>query len=409
MTIAREVRDAVRRLGIRRGWRRPTSLSEPVYRDLVATLFTMAFPILGLGVILVALGLLLFFQWRDSMVGMMTVLAAVITLGRLAIIAGYKRSDPATMAMRTLQRWERRYAWGTYAFALVLALFNIRVLATHSPLSHLVAVSLVFTFGAGVVSRIAGRPVICITALLLATVPTIAGLALHAFSDARIDLHAQLFLIESVLVATVTGMSLQTVWHLYASSIEHLTTKHELSHLARKDALTGLPNRLHLREHFEEKMRPVMLGRHAMALHFLDLDGFKGINDRFGHPVGDALLRQVADRLNGLVRTEDMVGRLGGDEFVVIQCPVRHPGEAEMLARRIIRQLSATYEVNQAAMDISVSVGIALAPDNGDNWEELSAHADAALYCSKRAGKAQFAFYQVGQPAVQAHVAGSIG
>lgn len=409
MMSARDIRDALRRAGIRHGWRRPTSLSEPVYRDLVATLFTMAFPILGLGVILVVLGLQLYVQWRDPVMGVLTVLAAGVTLARLMIISGYKRGDPGTMALALLQRWESRYAWGTYAFAMLLALFNMRVLATHSPLSHLVAVSLVFTFGAGLVSRIAGRPLICVTGLLLATLPTILALALHGMGEATVDLHAQLFLIESLLVATVTAMSLQTVWHLYGSTLEHLTTKHELSHLARRDALTGLPNRLLLRERFEQDMRVVMLGRQALALHFLDLDGFKGVNDRFGHPAGDALLRQVAERLGALVRAEDMVGRLGGDEFVVIQCPVGHVDETEMLARRVIRQLSATYDVGGVPMDISVSVGIALAPEHAGNWDDLAVCADAALYRSKKSGKAQFAFYRADLPSDAAPMASSAG
>jgi diguanylate cyclase (GGDEF)-like protein len=143
----------------------------------------------------------------------------------------------------------------------------------------------------------------------------------------------------------------------------------------------------------------------TMALHYVDLDGFKAINDLHGHPVGDALLRQVAERMKGTVRADDMVARLGGDEFVVLQTDLGHPDEAQMLARRLIRDLSAPYEIEGKPLKISASVGIALGTDFGLDLERLLACADCALYRSKSRGKRQFNFATPGDVAKLASAA----
>jgi diguanylate cyclase (GGDEF)-like protein len=127
-------------------------------------------------------------------------------------------------------------------------------------------------------------------------------------------------------------------------------------------------------------------------VHFIDLDGFKGINDVHGHPAGDSVLQQVSRRLESAVRADDTVARLGGDEFIVLQTNVSHEGETEMLARRIIRQLSAPYEVDGKLMRISASIGIAMTPDFGLDLEGLISCADSALYRSKGSGKGRLHF-----------------
>jgi diguanylate cyclase (GGDEF)-like protein len=129
-----------------------------------------------------------------------------------------------------------------------------------------------------------------------------------------------------------------------------------------------------------------------MALHLLDLDGFKAVNDTYGHPAGDLLLQEVARRMLATVRAGDTVARLGGDEFVIIQMGINQDSEAEMLARRLIRSLSAPYQINGETLRVSVSVGIALAPEQGRDLEHLIACADAALYRSKEGGKGQLRF-----------------
>jgi diguanylate cyclase (GGDEF)-like protein len=262
-------------------------------------------------------------------------------------------------------------------------------LTVHYPLLHLITVSLVFSFGAGVVARTSVRPKVCVISLLIATVPTAAALAVHAVATHSDALHAEMFLVEAALVAMITGLSLQTVAHLHRSAVEHHTARHDFARLAKFDPLTGLANRLLLREKFAASLMTATRSGHLLAVHFLDLDGFKAVNDRYGHPVGDALLQQVAARLGAMVRAEDTVARLGGDEFVIVQTGLLHEDEAKILALRIIRQLSLAYRVADNDVHVSVSVGIALAPGQGIELERLLACADAALYRAKAGGKAR--------------------
>jgi diguanylate cyclase (GGDEF)-like protein len=366
---------------------------DAVYRELLEMLFSMAVPVVAMGVACVGLGAMIVWRWGDPVIAAITAAAAIVTVLRLLVIRGYRRQVPASLPVADLRRWERRYAIGNYAFALLLGLLNARMLMFHLPLIHMITVSLVFTFGAGVVSRISIRPVICVISLLLAVVPTVLGLILHAFSPDADPLHAEMFAVEALVVAGTTVLSLQSVRHLYRTMVEHLTVKHDLTFLAKQDALTKLPNRLLLRERFQQEIAPVSRSGGRLALHFLDLDGFKAVNDIHGHPAGDAVLREVARRLTATVRSGDIVSRLGGDEFVVIQAGIGHHDEAEMLARRIIRALSAPYEIEGKTMRISVSIGIALAPEQGLDLENLVTCADMALYRAKGSGKSQLRFY----------------
>nr|WP_299903714.1 GGDEF domain-containing protein [Sphingomonas bacterium] len=384
-------------------------LPDMVYRELVGMLFSMTLPVVALGIVVTGVGVLLVWQWHDPAVTVLTAGAAIVTAARLFTLLGYRRAGPATMDIRTIRTWERRYAIGNYAFAVLLGLLNVRMLMFHHPIVHMIMVSLIFVFGAGVVSRIAIRPVICVTSLLLAVVPTAVALGQHAFTHSNSPLHAELFAVEALLVAVTTILSLQSVSHLYRSMVQHLTAKHDLSLLARSDALTGLPNRLLLRERFQAAAAIVAQGGGRggarLALHCLDLDGFKAVNDVHGHPAGDAVLREVARRLTAAVRAGDTVARLGGDEFVVVQAGLDHASEAELLARRIIKQLSQPYAIDGKSITICASIGIALAPDMGLDLEHLIGCADRALYQAKQAGKGQLRFGGAAEPAALRDVA----
>ena len=362
----------------------------PVRREFIDTLFGMRLPILGMGIVTAAVAALIAYEWQDPIIAFLALAAALITVVRLLVIRGYDLVRPVGDAQ--LDRWELRYAFGNYAFGLLLGLLNVYMLNYHFPLLHLIAVSLVFGFGAGIVSRISIRPVICVISLLLATVPTVAALAVHAFEPNPIELHAPLFATEAFLVAMITVLSLQSVGHLYRSAVQHLTSEHDMALLAKFDALTGLANRLLLRERFQDSSLIAAATGDHLALHFIDLDGFKAVNDGQGHLAGDSVLQQVSRRLEGVIRAEDTVARLGGDEFIVLQTHVQHRSEAEMLARRMIRQLGAPYEADGHWVRISASVGIAMMPEFGRELETLLSCADAALYRCKGGGKGKLHF-----------------
>jgi diguanylate cyclase (GGDEF)-like protein len=124
-----------------------------------------------------------------------------------------------------------------------------------------------------------------------------------------------------------------------------------------------------------------MLAAGMIAVHTLDLDRFKEANDRFGHPVGDALLKQVAGRLKALAAQDDLVVRMGGDEFVLVQ---RAAADAEAMAQRIVQSISAPYDIDGQMIELGVSVGVAVAPDDGRTAEALLSRSDKALYRAKQ-------------------------
>ncbi len=370
---------------------RPTTLPLPVYRDFVDMLYSMRLPVFGLGTVFVCVCILAAFKLGAPIYSALAIAGALTTLLRIRSIRNYARVAPVG-DVESLRQWERRYATGSYASAALLALLNVMALSAHDPLLHLITVSLVFSFGAGIVSRTSVRPRICVFSLLLATVPTVAALTFHAFSAHSDALHMEMFLIEAILVAMITGLSLQTVAYLYRSAVEHHTARHDMAQLAKYDPLTGLANRLLLRERFQTSMAEATRKGYLLAVHFLDLDGFKAVNDRYGHPSGDALLEQVAHRLESVMRAGDTIARLGGDEFVMLQSGIVHEDEARMLAHRIIRKLSHPYDIEGTAMRVSASVGIATAPEQGTELERLLACADSALYRAKAGGKARAMF-----------------
>ena len=381
------------------GWGQgATPLPESVHRELVATLFGMTVPIAGLGLLLGGVCILLAVRWQDEVLGLLAGGILLVSAGRIALILCFHHKGLGEVPRQDLLLWERRYASGTCLFALLLGLFAVRVVGHRAPMADLVAVSMVFTFGAGVVSRIASQLAICVTSLLLATVPTIFSLSSAAASQRGDALDGQLLAIESGILALVTVLSILSARYIRKVTVERLLARHELAQLVRTDDLTGLANRLSLRERLRKGFTSPGDTSCEIALLFLDLDGFKAINDTYGHKAGDAVLRQVADRLKLLVRASDTVARVGGDEFVVMQSGVHRADEAGMLARRIIDKLGRAYTVDGTTMVISVCIGIATGQQQPGGWEGLLSCADAALYAAKAAGRAQIAFYSDSDP-----------
>jgi diguanylate cyclase (GGDEF)-like protein len=166
-----------------------------------------------------------------------------------------------------------------------------------------------------------------------------------------------------------------------------------IAFLARHDVLTGLANRATMREELDH-----LLARNArgeeLAVLCLDLDRFKAVNDTFGHPVGDQLLRQTADRLRQCARETDLVVRLGGDEFAVLQCGTPQPASSTALARRLIEALAQPFQVDGQQMHIGASVGIAIAPFDGEDPDALLKNADMALYRAKVDGRGTLRYFE---------------
>lgn len=156
--------------------------------------------------------------------------------------------------------------------------------------------------------------------------------------------------------------------------------------LAYHDSLTGLANRELLLKFLDEAIVVAKRAGHMVGVLFLDLDEFKGVNDRLGHRVGDRLLRTVADRLNAAVRKTDMVARIGGDEFVIVQADVENQGAVSALGLKLVTRIGQPYNFHGVKVNIKTSVGIALFPQHGNEPERLLTLADRAMYKVKKAG-----------------------
>jgi diguanylate cyclase (GGDEF)-like protein/PAS domain S-box-containing protein len=174
---------------------------------------------------------------------------------------------------------------------------------------------------------------------------------------------------------------------------ERKQLEEKLENLAHYDALTGLPNRMLLQDRLEQVIAfSERQGQH-FALLFIDLDGFKPVNDNFGHAFGDELLKQVSQRLNKALRGMDTVARLGGDEFVVILTDIRSGESAVLVAESIVADLSAPYEIAGESVVISASIGVSIYPKDEMLPKDLLRAADEAMYQAKREGKQRVVVY----------------
>ncbi|RAU23112.1 response regulator [Paramagnetospirillum kuznetsovii] len=164
---------------------------------------------------------------------------------------------------------------------------------------------------------------------------------------------------------------------------------------ANFDALTGLPNRSLFLDRLGQAVKAARRDRTRFALMFIDLDGFKAINDSFGHAVGDLLLQATATRLLLAVRSSDTVARLSGDEFIVILHDIEGRDEVALVASKMVNRLAETFDLDGHQANVQASIGIAMFPDDADDAAMLIRLADRAMYTVKGAGKNNFAFHQI--------------
>jgi len=174
---------------------------------------------------------------------------------------------------------------------------------------------------------------------------------------------------------------------------ERRRTEEMISHMAHYDALTDLPNRTLFYQNMEELLGRVPKGG-SFGVFSLDLDHFKSVNDTRGHQIGDKLLQAVAERMRGCVRETDTVARLGGDEFAILQAKFGSPADATALAARLIKAVSAPYQLDGHQVTVGTSIGIAIAPGDGIDPNQIMKNADLALYRSKADGGNKYRFFE---------------
>ena len=168
----------------------------------------------------------------------------------------------------------------------------------------------------------------------------------------------------------------------------------QMAHSAEHDFLTGLPNRLLLNDRVDQAIALARRHAYKVAILFLDVDGFKHINDSLGHPTGDLLLQSIAKRLLGCVRSSDTVSRQGGDEFVVLLSEVEQEEDTAILARRMLKQVTRQHTIDHQELHITASIGVSIYPDDGKNAETLIKNADTAMYQAKEKGRQGYQFFK---------------
>jgi diguanylate cyclase (GGDEF)-like protein/PAS domain S-box-containing protein len=170
-------------------------------------------------------------------------------------------------------------------------------------------------------------------------------------------------------------------------------TEAELERLAHYDSLTSLPNRILFRDRLAQALAQAQRGRRRLALLFLDLDGFKAVNDSRGHAAGDAVLQQVAQRLAASVRASDTLARQSGDEFTILLTEIDSANDAAIVARKLLDAMNEPFEVLGRSGRLSASIGIAMSPEDAEHPEELLANADTAMYRAKESGRNRYQFF----------------
>jgi diguanylate cyclase (GGDEF)-like protein len=238
-------------------------------------------------------------------------------------------------------------------------------------------------------SRNAGRPAIAIGQISLAIVPVIAVCAISPELSYRLLAVSLALLLPAMMQITVS------IFQVMRTSIDAADASAQMAdtmrELARTDVVTGLTNRAGL-NHDATELLTRLPSDQKLAMFWIDLDRFKEINDTLGHPVGDKVLAEVANRLRAAAPEDATISRFGGDEFIIL-AEVHDRGESERLARRLVDEISRPARVEGHRIDTAASMGVALLPEDGSDMEALMQGADLALYHAKVGGKNQVCFF----------------
>ncbi|AWB19817.1 GGDEF domain-containing protein [Methylobacterium currus] len=349
--------------------------SDDIYVALVADLARTGMPTTIMGVALAGVGLFVALALGHTILFAAVASGVLASACRLALVLRQmRRLEGGPLAPREAGLWERGHVLTIFAVASSVGTLVGTVFAQPRMDLQMLATGLLFGYCSGVVTHLFGRPVMAASALLLAALPAIASAAW--FGDMPHGILAAMF-------GLFLFGAVQAVFSAHRTAIRQIRLRLDMARLARSDVLTGLANRLGLREAFGRLSRT---DGDSVAIHCFDLDRFKPVNDRYGHAAGDALLQELGARLRLLVEAPVLAARTGGDEFVVLQPGVRHAEEAESLARRIVHALSAPYHLGGETVSVGLSLGFACAPSRAANLDDLVRRADAASYAVKRRG-----------------------
>lgn len=353
------------------------SLPEAVEIDLIRTLFHAFMPAALMTVGFIASGWVIVQRTGDGLLLALLVIGALASAARLAV--AWRLAPIAAQPRLTLaqaRKLERHFALPYFAFAFTLGWFGMRVFMLPHADVHMLTMCLLVGYCAGVAVGMGLRLWIALPAMAISTIPAIIT---ALFTPDPI------YWVMSALVVALMIGGAESLRNRQERSGKFIGMRIAFANLARKDALTALPNRIALREWYEERVASGHAG--LIAVHYIDLNGFKPVNDSYGHPVGDALLTIVGKRIARTIRDTDIAARLGGDEFAVIQYDLSNVAEAAQLAARLETVISRPFRIGRRSIRISTGLGYVIADGREEDLDHLLSLADQALYASKRRGE----------------------
>jgi diguanylate cyclase (GGDEF)-like protein len=355
-------------------------LPDATYVELVSSLFATRVPTVIMSLLFLMAGMLVVERTQDPVAAILVAGGVLSSLVRITLLfSGRMRHDAGAIDHAAAVVIERRFAISYVVFAIILGLFVARTMQLPDAALHTLAGILVVGYAAGAAAGTALRPRIAVASLLVAVLPPVAVLLFQ--SDPA-------YIASAIALAGFLAGGMRSLLRRYRTEAMSTAKRHGFAALARRDHLTGLANRLELAERFDRLCTEGFRTK-RVAIHYLDLDDFKPVNDRLGHPTGDALLRAVAGRLRDHIRGDDIAARLGGDEFVVVQTAVRDEEEVAAMARRLERDLAEPYALDGREIVIGASVGWCLDDTAEPLLDALLQQADDALRLRKAERKSQ--------------------
>jgi len=316
-------------------------------------------------------------HYHDTALWLLSLVMSVLAAARLVLVARFNRAAAAGRAYTGLRGTHRVYNGVTILYQCVLGWAPIHVFSHHLVAAHLVSVIGIFMMCTGINGRATASPV---------TAKACGLILLLSLLIAIYDPHDPIAISEDFLIALFAIIHCNLVQSKFDDAVEQIRVQRKLRLLSEHDPLTGLVNR----RRFEVELEGLCHRETTFAVLFIDLDRFKPVNDTYGHALGDALLKAVAERLLSTVRKEDIVARLGGDEFAVLLLPATSRDGAELLASRINKVIAEPFSLDGQAIKIGTSIGVAVSARGGTKPSELLHRADEALYRSKEAGRGGF-------------------